>query len=243
MSSETVYLKIAQITEVYKPDVHLSDIAEVHCQNKAVEAKVKALKVTSFKVGGSPGAGAGQTGAGAASGKSNSGASQVGGSLMSKKRVYSYVGSVIDLLKQVEDTDKNIQVNSLGEAGFVVKYRPGKGNSKAFQWLKTFVVAVIAFCGAAFAIMTFNNDASVMDVFGRIYYLVMGTQLDGVTVLEFSYSLGLTFGILIFFNHFATWKLTVDPTPTEVEMRMYEENTNKTLIQNDGRKEKRIDVT
>lgn len=216
MSSETVYLKIAQITEVYKPDVHLSDIAEVHCQNKAVEAKVKALKVTSFKVG---------------------------GSLMSKKRVYSYVGSVIDLLKQVEDTDKNIQVNSLGEAGFVVKYRPGKGNSKAFQWLKTFVVAVIAFCGAAFAIMTFNNDASVMDVFGRIYYLVMGTQSDGVTVLEFSYSLGLTFGILIFFNHFATWKLTVDPTPTEVEMRMYEENTNKTLIQNDGRKEKRIDVT
>ena len=82
-----------------------------------------------------------------------------------------------------------------------------------------------------------------MDVFGRIYYLVMGTQSDGVTVLEFSYSLGLTFGILIFFNHFATWKLTVDPTPFEVEMRLYEENLNKALIQNHGRKEKGIDVS
>lgn len=221
MNSETVYLKISQITEVYEPDVYMKDIAEVHCQNKAVEAKVKALKVTSFK----------------------GGRNQKDKSDGSSKRVFSYVGSVMDLLELVEETDQNIQVDSLGEADFVIKYRPGKGESEAFQWIKTAVVAVVAFCGAAFAIMTFNNDANVTDVFGRIYYLVMGIQPDGVTILEFSYAIGLALGILVFFNHFASWKLTVDPTPIEVEMRLYEENTNKTLIQNDGRKEKRIDVS
>lgn len=221
MSSETVYLKIAQITEVYEPDVFLSDIAEVHCQNPAVEAKVKALKITSFK-----------------NQMKHSGRNDG-----NSRRVFGYVGSIVDILKQVEDTDKNIQINSLGEADFVIKYRPGKGASKTFQWLKTAVVSVIAFCGAAFAIMTFNNDASVNDLFGQLYYLIMGTQSDGVTVLEFSYSLGLALGILVFFNHFASWKLTVDPTPIEVEMRLYEENTNKTLIQNEGRKEKRTDVS
>ncbi|MBQ7797299.1 MAG: stage V sporulation protein AA [Lachnospiraceae bacterium] len=216
MSSETVYIKLSQITEVYEPDVYLKDIAEVHCQNKAVEARVKSLKVTKFK---EPGA------------KSM------------RKHVAVYVGSVMDLLTQVENLEKNVQINSLGESDFVIKYRPDAGGTKVFQWVKTAVVAAVAFCGAAFAIMTFNNDASVTDVFGNLYRLVMGAESDGLTILELSYSIGLALGILVFFNHFASWKITVDPTPIEVEMRIYEDNLDKTLIQNHGRKERGIDVT
>lgn len=209
MSSETVYLKVSQITEVYEPDVYIKDIAKVHCQNKAVEAKVKVIKVTTFR----------------------------------EPVSATWIGSVVDLLKQVEDTGNNVQVNSIGEQDFVVHYAPDAVKPSLFQWVKTLVMAVVAFCGAAFAIMTFNNDASVTDVFGNIYYLVMGTESDGLTILEISYSLGLALGILVFFNHFAKWKLTVDPTPIEVEMRLYEENLNKALIQNHGRKEKGIDVS
>lgn len=209
MSSDTVYLKVSQITEVYKPDVYIKDIAKVHCQNKAVEAKVKVIKVTSFK----------------------------------ESIEATWIGSVVDLLKQVEDTGNNVQVNSIGEQDFVIHYAPNTVKPSLFQWSKTLVMAVVAFCGAAFAIMTFNNDANVTDVFGNIYYLVMGMESDGFTVLEISYSLGLALGILVFFNHFASWKLTVDPTPIEVEMRLYEENLNKALIQNHGRKEKGIDVS
>ena len=49
MSSETVYLKIAQTTEVYKPDVYIKDIAEVYCQNRSIEEKIKAIKVSEKK--------------------------------------------------------------------------------------------------------------------------------------------------------------------------------------------------
>lgn len=38
-------------------------------------------------------------------------------------------------------------------------------------------------------------------------------------------------------------KINTDPTPLEVEMRLYEDNVSKTLIQNDGRKEQDIDVS
>ena len=117
------------------------------------------------------------------------------------------------------------------------------GKVSLLSWLKTAVIAVVSFCGGAFAIMTFNNDANVSDVFGNIYYLATGMESDGVTVLEVSYSIGLAIGILVFFNHFAAWRLTVDPTPIEVEMRLYETNVNQTLIQNDQRKEKGIDVS
>ena len=105
------------------------------------------------------------------------------------------------------------------------------------------LVSAVAFFGAAFAIMTFNNDANVTDVFAKLYEMVIGTRADGPTILEASYSVGLAVGILLFFNHFASWKITVDPTPIEVEMRLYEENLNKTLIKNGGRKESGIDVS
>ncbi|MBQ6856752.1 MAG: stage V sporulation protein AA [Lachnospiraceae bacterium] len=214
MKSETVYLKIAQITEVYKPDVFLKDVAEIHCHDQALEAKIRSMKIMSF-------------------------------SEVDDKRcpVSVYVGDLMEILGSIERMGQGIQVNSVGESEFVIKYRPDAGGTLVFQWMKTLLIAIVSFCGAAFAIMTFNNDASVTDVFGNIYYLVMGTPSDGLTILEISYSIGLAFGILVFFNHFASWKLTVDPTPIEVEMRTYETNVNKTLIQNDKRRERGIDVS
>ena len=81
------------------------------------------------------------------------------------------------------------------------------------------------------------------DVFKEVYLVVLGEESPGFTILEMSYSVGLALGIIVFFNHFAVAKLSTDPTPIEVEMRLYEDNINKTLIQNDGRKESGIDVT
>ena len=81
-----------------------------------------------------------------------------------------------------------------------------------------------------------------IDGLGNLYRLIMGAEPQGITVLEISYSVGLSLGILVFFNHFASWKITVDPTPIEVEMRLYEENLDKALIQNAGRKEAQTDV-
>lgn len=212
MNTNTIYLKIAQTTEVYRPDVYIKDIAEVHCHDRAAEIRIKSIKVTTLKVTGN-------------------------------QKAATYVGSIMDLLNQIEASEKNVQIISMGQADFVIHYRPKAGGSLLFQWMKTGVIAAISFCGAAFAIMTFNNDASVTDVFGNIYQLVMGMESDGRTILEFSYSLGVSLGILVFFNHFASWKLTVDPTPIEVEMRLYEDNVGKTLIQNHGRKERGIDVS
>ena len=212
MANEIVYLKITQTPEVHKADVYVKDIAEVYCQDRSIEAKVKTVKVTSFHARG-------------------------------KKVNSQYVGSVMELLGRLEATGKNIEINNIGQTDFVINYKPNAKPNLLVEWLKTAFISVIAFCGAAFAIMTFNNDVNVPDVFNKIYFLAMGTEAEGFTILEFSYSLGLAVGILVFFNHFAKWKLTADPTPIEVEMRLYEENLSKTLIQNQGRKEREVDVS
>lgn len=163
--------------------------------------------------------------------------------IIHEKREKRYVEDVLGIIQKISQLDPKAQVDNLGETDYIIDYRPPQPSRMAWQWLKTIFVCVISFCGAAFAIMTFNNDVDVPALFKELYRLVMGQESNGFTVLEAAYSVGLSAGILIFFNHFAKWKLTADPTPLEVEMRTYEDDICKTLIQNKGRKEKEVDVT
>lgn len=156
-----------------------------------------------------------------------------------KKR---YVENALDVIRLLESADPSVQVNNVGKVEYIIDYQPPGPPHVILQWCKTIFVCLVCFFGASFAIMTFNNDVNVTDVFGKVYRLVMGQESDGFTILELTYSIGLAIGIIAFFNHFAKWKLNTDPTPLEVEMRLYEDNISKTLIQNDGRKEWKIDV-
>ena len=161
---------------------------------------------------------------------------------ISSDRDHRYVGSVLDVIGLISKLDPSIQVENMGEQDFIIDYQKPRPPRLGWEWIKTAFVCVICFCGAAFAIMTFNNDASVTDVFREIYQMVLGHEAEKVTVLEMSYSIGLALGVILFFNHFCAWKVNTDPTPLEVEMRLYEDNISKTVIQNDGRKESGIDV-
>ena len=102
---------------------------------------------------------------------------------------------------------------------------------------------LISFFGTGFTIMAFHNDISINRLFSRVYEQVMGYTPQGYTILEIAYSLGLTVGIIVFFNHIGGRRLTKDPTPIEVEMRVYETDVNKALIETADREGKTIDAS
>ena len=152
---------------------------------------------------------------------------------------------VISILKIMDCIHKQYPVYDLqnvGEADIIVTYEKQKKENVVLHWMKVLSVVAITFAGAAFSIMTFNNDVNTTTLFGQIYELVMGSPTDGFTVLEFMYCVGLIVGILIFFNHFGGNKFDVDPTPLEVEMRLYENDIQTTLIENYSRKGQELDV-
>ena len=68
-------------------------------------------------------------------------------------------------------------------------------------------------------------------LFSQIYTLVTGNVSSSFTILEISYSVGIGLGVLFFFNHFGKRKLTDDPTPMQVQMRIYEDDVNKTIME------------
>lgn len=150
--------------------------------------------------------------------------------------------SVLKIIACIHGQYPDMEVQNLGETDMIVTYEDQKTPSYAWHLTKTAFVTAVTFCGAAFSIMAFNNDVDVTKLFDQIYHLVTGNKPGGITILEIAYSAGLMIGILIFFNHFGKRRFTVDPTPMEVQMRVYENDIQTTLIENAARKEKEIDV-
>lgn len=148
-----------------------------------------------------------------------------------------YVLSVMDLIDLIQKKEPQLTITHLGEPDFILTYEKASAPHQLLHWLKTFVVCLASFFGAAFSIMTFNEDANVGDLFGKIYQQVTGQASNGFTILEISYSIGLAVGVLFFFNHFSRVKITADPSPMQVQMRTYEDDVNNTIIEDINRKQ------
>ena len=149
-----------------------------------------------------------------------------------------YVENALNVIRILEASDPSVTVNNVGKVEFIIDYQPRVKQKLFWQWCKTMFVCMICFCGAAFAIMTFNNDVDIPALFEQIYTQVTGQPTTGNTVLEISYSIGIGLGILFFFNHFGRMKLTNDPTPMQVQMRLYEDDINTTIIEDISRNKK-----
>lgn len=152
---------------------------------------------------------------------------------------------VISILKVIECIHKeypNLQIENLGPPDLIVTYEEQEQEKKRFEYVKVALIGLVVFAGAAFSIMSFNNDISITKMFRQIYKLVMGEESSGFTVLEISYSIGISIGILVFFNHFGKRRFSVDPTPMEVEMRLYENDIASTLVDIYSRKGDEVDV-
>ena len=148
--------------------------------------------------------------------------------------------SSLYVIRHIMDDVPGVMVINLGEADFLVEYLPPVSKKKWTDYGKAVLVGIIVFFGSAFTIMTFNEDASLSVIFERIYESVSGDP-TGNGWLEVSYSIGLPMGIILFFNHFASAKLSNDPTPLQIQMRQYEQQEDTTIIENAARKGERLE--
>lgn len=150
----------------------------------------------------------------------------------SKDKKDRCVIDTMDLLKKIEELQPGAQIESIGATETIIQFEKEAKHERVWNVLKICFVSFVCFFGAGFTIMAFHNDINIRGVLQQLYYLLQGTESDGFTILEISYSIGLGTGIILFFNHIGKRRITKDPTPIEVEMQVYEEEIEQTLIQN-----------
>lgn len=149
---------------------------------------------------------------------------------------------VLKVIQLIHQEYPAFTVDIVGETESIVEQITGKSKPLWMDYLKIALVCAVCFFGTMYTIMSYHNEISIIDLFDKTYTLVTGMESDGFTALEVSYSLGLSLGILIFYNHIGKRKLTPDPSPVTVEMRTYEDDVNRSLVELANREEKTIDV-
>lgn len=144
--------------------------------------------------------------------------------------------SALEVIRMIGVQCPNAIVTVLGENDFILTLASKKKNSVFNELCRTALVCLIVFFGAAFSVATFNNDVDVTLLFDQILVTLKSPE-ELLPWLQVSYSAGIPLGILIFYNHIIRKNMYNDPTPLEVEMRLYEQETNTASILNESRKE------
>ncbi|MDO5134923.1 MAG: stage V sporulation protein AA [Eubacteriales bacterium] len=152
------------------------------------------------------------------------------------ERAGRYAMSVMDIVREIQKKEPGLDISTLGEPDFILTYKREPSPGLFLRWCKILFVCLSTFFGAAFSIMTFSNDVDLPALFSQIYTQVTGSSGNGFTILEISYSIGIGLGVLFFFNHFGPLRLSDDPTPMEVKMRLYEKDVNTTILEDEDRK-------
>lgn len=200
--SEILYLKFEKNTATYNRTVAIGEVGELQCADQAIVNRLKTEKLHTFQD------------------------IKKGKHSCAARKVFS----ILDVVEKIHAVYPNLEIQNMGETDFIVEYSTKPKENPVVTFLKVSVVCLICFFGSAFSIMAFNEDVSTADLFGNFYQLMTGQESNGFTILELTYSLGLSVGIVAFFNHIGGRRLTKEPTPIEVEMRVYEEDVNTTLI-------------
>lgn len=143
-----------------------------------------------------------------------------------------YIIKIMDVVDGILKTYPNADIQSIGDTDTVIEYhhKPIKPKD-LLEWLKVIGVCIIIFAGAFVAIMAYNTDISLAKTFITINRMITGEEVEQPYLLSIPYSIGITIGVLVFFNHLGFRKITSDPTPMQVEMKKYEQDAEDCEIE------------
>lgn len=135
---------------------------------------------------------------------------------------------------------EDFQIHSVGAEDCLIELYEDKKQNKMWNGFQVLFVSLITFFGSAFSIMTYDEDAGVADVFQKLYDL-FSVETSGNGVLEWSYSVGIALGVIVFFHHFEK-KGQRTPTAMEIQMNKYEQDVVETYVNGSKRREKSLEV-
>jgi stage V sporulation protein AA len=140
---------------------------------------------------------------------------------------------MMQVVRLIHSVYPGVQVEHFGEPHTLVEVTSAK---KAPNRLLLAAVWILLFIGSGLAIMNFHVDVSMMSVHQRLYEMITGQKAEHPYWLQIPYSIGLGFGMMLFFNQLFKKKFNEEPSPLELEMFSYQENMNQYIITEEYRK-------
>ncbi len=139
---------------------------------------------------------------------------------------------LIDLLMvipRIQELLPTADIEPIGEGKTIVQIE-GPSEARKPSMALFVLVWLLLFFGSALTIMNFHADVSMQEVQIRIVEMLTGHRDEHPYAFQVAYSLGIGFGMVIFFNHLFKKKWNEEPTPLEVEMYLYQKNIDHYVV-------------
>ncbi|OAB32668.1 stage V sporulation protein AA [Paenibacillus macquariensis subsp. defensor] len=137
------------------------------------------------------------------------------------------VMDLMQIIPRVKKVIPNVFIESIGLQQVIVEIVgvPKKPSISLFL-----LVWLLLFFGSALTIMNFHADVNMMEVQIKVVEMITGKRDEHPYLFQTSYSIGIGFGMVVFFNHLFKKKWNEEPTPLEVEMFLYQENIDQFVV-------------
>ncbi|NMO96920.1 stage V sporulation protein AA [Paenibacillus lemnae] len=140
---------------------------------------------------------------------------------------------LIQIIPRIRQLIPGVHIEPMGHHHTLVELT-SSATKPSLIWFP--LVWLLLFFGSALTIMNFHADVNMLEVQIRIVEMVTGERDEHPYLFQIAYSLGIGFGMTVFFNHLFRKKWNEEPTPLEVEMFLYQENLDQYVVAEEYRK-------
>lgn len=134
---------------------------------------------------------------------------------------------ILQIIPEIRRVLPDVTVELIGSGHTLVEVVAGSGKPSKSLFI---LVWLLLFFGSALTIMNFHADVNMQEVQIRIVEMITGRRDEHPYLFQVAYSLGIGFGMAVFFNHLFKKKWNEEPTPLEVEMFLYQQNVDKYVV-------------
>ncbi|MFC9710005.1 stage V sporulation protein AA [Paenibacillus sp. NPDC056933] len=134
---------------------------------------------------------------------------------------------ILQIIPQIRIALPGVTVELIGSGHTLVEVIAGTGKASISLFI---LVWLLLFFGSALTIMNFHADVNMQEVQIRIVEMITGRRDEHPYLFQVAYSIGIGFGMAVFFNHLFKKKWNEEPTPLEVEMFLYQQNVDKYVV-------------
>ncbi|MEK4437025.1 MULTISPECIES: stage V sporulation protein AA [Paenibacillus] len=134
---------------------------------------------------------------------------------------------ILQIIPQIRRMLPEVTVELIGSGHTLVEVVAGTGKPSKSLFI---LVWLLLFFGSALTIMNFHADVNMQEVQIRIVEMITGRRDEHPYLFQVAYSIGIGFGMAVFFNHLFKKKWNEEPTPLEVEMFLYQQNVDKFVV-------------
>ncbi|MEC0124273.1 stage V sporulation protein AA [Paenibacillus pabuli] len=134
---------------------------------------------------------------------------------------------ILQIIPQIRMALPGVTVELIGSGHTLVEVIAGNGKASISLFI---LVWLLLFFGSALTIMNFHADVNMQEVQIRIVEMITGRRDEHPYLFQVAYSIGIGFGMAVFFNHLFKKKWNEEPTPLEVEMFLYQQNVDKYVV-------------